>query len=267
MTQAKPSGRSRGSSVPRSATASIWATENPTACTYFGTESPIILTGGAHSLHALMHFIARAALTCVALVKGASEARCARNLYIPLQVNLSVSEPNGTFGSTGMRLHFCPSIVALTVACHTSAPHETADVTVLRAALADWQEGPTDGHVCLDARVLRNATSGVPVTYWAVPILDSLLADTLIAIDQSTLPPGHQALRRCLRSHQAPRVALGIPQARQDSVYIAMNAWVPSNSSDSSAFFESPVTLARQEHGWRVIAHPAQHFQILERAR
>ena len=166
-----------------------------------------------------------------------------------------------------MRFLLRASVVALTLACHASALHETADVTVLRAAIADWQEGPTDGRVCLDARVLRNAAPREPVTYWAVKILDSLLVDTLIAVDESTLPTNHHALRRCLPSRQTPRVAFGVPQARQDSIYVAMNAWAPTNSADSSAFFESPVMLRWQGNGWRIIAHPAQRFQILERAR
>ena len=166
-----------------------------------------------------------------------------------------------------MRFPFWPSVAALTVACHASAPQETADVAVVRAAVADWQEGPTDGHVCLDARVLRNAPRGEPSAYWASAMLDSLLADSLIAVDQSTLPRSARPLRSCRPSRTRPRVAIGVPQARHDSIHIAMNAWVPSHASDTSALFDSPVTLTRQAHGWRVAAHPAQHFEILQRAR
>ena len=166
-----------------------------------------------------------------------------------------------------MRFPLCLSVAALTVSCHAAAPHDTADLAVVRAAIADWQEGPTDGHVCLDARVLRNAAGRQPATYWASAMLDSLLADSLIAVDQSTLPPNAPSLRSCLPSREGLRVAFGVPQVRLDSVHIAMSAWVPSHGSDTSALFDSPVTLTRQLLGWQVVAHPTQHFEIPARGR
>ena len=161
-----------------------------------------------------------------------------------------------------LRAAACWAIALLTLSCSPSATTATADVVLLRAAVADWQEGPTDGRVCLDARVLDAPDSG-RVVYWATPILTALLADTLIAVDSSTLPSAHPPLRYCVPSLGRPRIACGIPHVHDHVVDIRMNAWAPASGSDTSLHVPSSVTLAWRFHGWRVIAHPDQHFRIL----
>lgn len=156
----------------------------------------------------------------------------------------------------------------LLVGCRSAPQRARADGAVLRAAIADWQEGPTDGRVCLDARVLRPSTAGrATAVYWASGMLDSLLSDPLIAVDRSTLPIGDVARRYCVPSHKRARIALGRPERRGDSARVDMSAWIPASESDTAVVVESPVVLVRQAATWHITSHPAQHFQILERPR
>ena len=56
-------------------------------------------------------------------------------------------------------------IVSCGLGCGPSSPVATqrdADPAVLRGALSDWQEGPTDGRICLALRVCRRPTRLAP---------------------------------------------------------------------------------------------------------
>jgi len=55
-----------------------------------------------------------------------------------------------------------------------------------------------------------------------------------------------------------------MPQQREDSVYVAMNAWLPTTDADTSELLERLSCSHGMARGWRVSAHPSQHFMILK---
>src|SRR6185312_8769260 len=95
------------------------------------------------------------------------------------------------------------------VSCRSNPPDATADPAILRGALQDWQEGLTDGRVCLDSRVLPSDSthSGAPPQRWADSVVAPLMSDTRIALDSTTGTPIRPNSRLCAPTREHPRVS------------------------------------------------------------
>lgn len=135
-----------------------------------------------------------------------------------------------------------------------------ADPAVLRGALRDWQEGPTDGRVCLDPRVLAAAGDTVPPRRWAESVLAALLTDTLVALDTSAAPRGNPTQRACASSPQRPRIALGMPVVRGDSAVMVTAAFPGDRGAAPASELRLPVILGRRGSSWYIRRRPGQKF-------
>jgi hypothetical protein len=141
-------------------------------------------------------------------------------------------------------------IIFLAVAIASCAPDPAstpssavADVAILRAALFGWQEGPTDGRICLDPRVLRMSSDTVgPALRWAPAVLSDILRDTLIAIDSTVRPLYLPGARACTPTIHRPRIAIGIPVLAGDSAVML-----------SAAFDADSVLFPRDERQWLMV--------------
>jgi len=91
--------------------------------------------------------------------------------------------------SVRSRLHWCLATLFVLAACSSPAPthrYASVDPTIVHAALYFWQEGPTDGRVCLDPEVLSNDTLDTAErAELADTVLTAVLGDTLIALDST----------------------------------------------------------------------------------
>ena len=157
------------------------------------------------------------------------------------------------------------TIVALLTACGSARPPETAvaDSAVLRSALWDWQEGPTDGCICLDPWVLAGPGDTGPPRRWAESVLAALLADTLVALDTSAAPRRAPTQQACASSPDRPRISLGMPLLQGDSAVIVTAAFPTSRASDPARELRLPVVLGRRGTSWYVRRRPGQTFKSL----
>ena len=147
-------------------------------------------------------------------------------------------------------------IVSCGLGCGPSSPVATqldADPAVLRGALSDWQEGPTDGRICLALRVLpASDATGAFQERWSNAVIEALLMDTLISVDTTAAPRTSARQRVCTPTDKQPRIVLGRPHIRGDSADAETAAWEPVAGSDSGAFRRYLVVLARQGERWEI---------------
>ena len=164
--------------------------------------------------------------------------------------------PRITLGRAAARV-----VGALTLAsCTGAAAGVGAQPAVLRGALLDWQEGPTDGRVCLDPHVLPPAgDSPAPRARWADSVLAALLADSLVALDTTAAARRFPGQRACAPAPGHPRVALGRPRVRGDSADIETAAWTPAAAGASARETRIPAVLARRGARWYFARRPGQH--------
>jgi len=150
-------------------------------------------------------------------------------------------------------------------ACMDPSPvrQVSADPAVLRAALGDWQEGPTDGRICLDPRALATDTAETGRARWTDAVLAALSTDTLIALDSSPGPLPRQFRRTCAPGRDMPAVAVGMPTIRGDSADITTAAFLPQTSTERARSMPSRIILVRQRGEWRIADYPDRRFQIL----
>lgn len=143
------------------------------------------------------------------------------------------------------------------------------DAAILRAEIRDdWQEGPTDGTVCVDPRVLRNAAPGDTVTMtWAPDVLSALQADTLISIDTTVGPIYTPDARTCAPRRGKPSIRMGVPSVRGDSSDLSVYASWPASPNDAGWRFPMTSVLARRGGQWALARHPGQEFPVLPDAR
>lgn len=91
------------------------------------------------------------------------------------------------------RPHWCAVALLVVAACSSPAPlnrYAFADPAMIHAALYFWQEGPTDGRVCLEPYLLSNDTlRTAEEAEWADTVLTAVLGDTLIALDSTRAMP------------------------------------------------------------------------------
>lgn len=147
-------------------------------------------------------------------------------------------------------------IVTCGLGCGTASPSVTerdADPAVLRGALADWQEGPTDGRICLDLRVLP-AVDATDTTreHWSNRVVEALLSDTFIAVDTTAVPRSTPQQRACAPTPLTPRIVVGRPHMLGDSAEVETAVWEPVAGSDSGTYSRYPVMLARQGERWHI---------------
>ena len=149
------------------------------------------------------------------------------------------------------------ALVVTAIACGAPADHPAhvaIDPALLHAILAGWQEGPTDGRVCLDPRVLEHPSQagGIP-TRWSDEALAVLLADDRVALD--TARASTRAGRRtCTPTRAHPRISLAVPVLRSDSAIVTTAAFAPATVADTAFTLWVTTTLVRERTGrWRVV--------------
>jgi len=169
------------------------------------------------------------------------------------------------------RLHWCLVTLFVLAACAKPVPshrYASVDPTMIRAALYFWQEGPTDGRVCLDPDVLSNDTLGpAEREEWADTVLTAVLGDTLIALDSTIEVSQHMSAPRCAPTADHPRISVGLPVSRGDSVEMQLGAWAPSTSTEPTHQNRNTVVLARVHSEWRTVGVLGRHFQVIRSPR
>jgi hypothetical protein len=129
---------------------------------------------------------------------------------------------------------------------------------MLRAALVGWQEGPTDGRVCLDPRVLPTDTATVTARpVWADAVLAALLTDTLVALDSTAVPTRDTGRRACAPTRGHPRISIGLPSERGDSVDIETEGRDPA----AGAAMRTKLVLGRVNGRWVIVRSAGQPLQ------
>ncbi len=122
--------------------------------------------------------------------------------------------------------------------------------------------------MCLDPDVLSNDTLGARAREeWADTVLTAVLGDTLIALDSTREIPQHVTAPRCAPTADHPRISVGLPVARGDSVEMQLGAWVPPTSAEPAHQYRNTVVLARVDFEWRMVGVLGRHFQILPSPR
>lgn len=168
--------------------------------------------------------------------------------------------------SVQSRLHCCVVTLFVLAACATPVPshrYASVDPTRIHAALYFWQEGPTDGRVCLDPDVLSNDTLGTAEREeWADTVFTAVLGDTLIALDSTIEVSQHMSAPRCAPTADHPRISVGLPVSRGDSVEMQLDAWAPSTSTEPAHQNSNTVVLARVDSAWRTVGVLGRHFQV-----
>lgn len=171
----------------------------------------------------------------------------------------------------GTRMH--RAVIAWGLALHLAvipsrAQAPVRETEILRAAIGDWQEGPTDGRICLDARVLsadaEHPRASAPV--WPSAILDAVLADSMIAIARGTLRASER-YRACSPSRTRPQLALSRP-IRAHGGFVVVSAIQYGAESRSEG--EEPARPIRiraliglRAGRWTVLGRPDMHFKVL----
>ena len=173
--------------------------------------------------------------------------------------------------SVQSRLHWRLVTLFVLAACATSVPshrYASVDPTMIRAALYFWQEGPTDGQVWLDPDVLSNDTLGTAEREeWADTVLTAVLGDTRIALDSTIDMSQHMSAPQCAPTADHPRISVGLPVSRGDSVEMQLGAWAPSTRTEPAHRYRNAVVLARVDSRWRMVGVLSRHFQILRSPR
>ena len=152
------------------------------------------------------------------------------------------------------------------VGCHRSTSKSrdaTTDPAILRGALSDWQEGPTDGRVCLDPRVLPADSTSQPSRRWADTVLAALLSDTLVAVDSTIASPSNVQTRLCAPTGEHARISLGFPLTRGDSIDIVTQASLPTTVTGSARDLRIGSVLTRVGTRWVIARRRGQQFQSL----
>ena len=143
------------------------------------------------------------------------------------------------------------------------------DAAILQAEVRDdWQEGPTDGTVCLDPRVLTDENTGaLGASRWAPAVLSALQMDTLVAIDTTVGAMYLDGARACAPRGGKPSIRMGVPSVRGDSAELAVYAYWPATTDDAGWRFPLSVVLARRSGRWVVVRHPGEEFPVQPDAR
>ena len=171
------------------------------------------------------------------------------------------------------RTAFVIALCALTsLGCtepHAARPVMQTDAAILRAAIRDdWQEGLTDGTVCVDPRVLREPSSVDTLTMqWAPGVLFALQADTLISIDTTMGPIYTHGARACAPRRGRPSIRLGVPFIRGDSADLSVYAFWPASQNDAGWSFPMSSVLVRRGGQWALARHPGHEFPGVQDAR
>jgi len=169
------------------------------------------------------------------------------------------------------RMHRCLAALVVLAACAPPAPshrYASVDPTMIHAALYFWQEGPTDGRVCLDPDVFSADTLGTAEREeWAETVLTAVLGDTLIALDSTINMSQRISAPRCAPTAEHPRISVGLPVSRGDSLEIQLGAWVPATRSEPAHQYRNTVVLARIDSEWRTVGVLRHDFQLVRSAR
>lgn len=152
-------------------------------------------------------------------------------------------------------------------ACSSPAPahrYAVADPAMIHAALYFWQEGPTDGRVCLDPYAFSNdIRRAAEPAEWEDTVLTAVLRDTLVALDSTRKMSRQITARRCAPTADHPRISVGLPVSRHDSVEMQLGAWALPTLKEPAHQYRNTVVLARVDSQWRMVAVLARHFQVL----
>jgi hypothetical protein len=164
-----------------------------------------------------------------------------------------------------MRSRFLVLIILTAAGCgepQAGVPTATADVALLSDVLDGWQEGPTDGRLCLDPRVLQSkpAINGGGV-YWSDSTLIELLRDTLVSIDTSG---GFERLarqRKCAPTFGG--IMIGLPRVKGDSAEIETGALIRAIGTYSRQEMRVHESLVRRGGHWLVVEQQRQFYPEL----
>jgi hypothetical protein len=169
------------------------------------------------------------------------------------------------------RPHWCLASLFTLCACSLQGPahrYAFADPAAIRAALYFWQEGPTDGRVCLDPYALSSDTIQVADgAEWSDTVLTAVLRDTLVALDSTRETSRQITARKCAPSADHPRISVGVPVRHGDGVELELGAWAPPTSAAPAHQNRNTVVLARVESQWRLVGVLGRHFQVLPGSR
>ena len=137
-----------------------------------------------------------------------------------------------------------------------------ADPRLLRTILHTWQEGPTDGRICLDPRVLAlgDSAAAQPPREWADSVLRALQADTMIAIDTSVTRRA-DASRACVPTRDHPRISLSMPRFRGDSATVESQALLDSAPGIGASRVLDSAVLRRSGRNWIFAQRSAPDYQ------
>jgi hypothetical protein len=153
------------------------------------------------------------------------------------------------------------ALVAVVPGCRR-APAAAADPAVLLAAMWYWQEGPTDGRVCLEPRALAAPDAAGPAPRWADSVLAALLADTLVALDTTSGAAG-AGCRACAPEPSHPRVTFGVPRVRGDTADLEMAAYAPAAGARPPRADRFPTVLSRRAGQWYFVGRADHRVQEL----
>lgn len=123
-----------------------------------------------------------------------------------------------------------------------------SDPEVLRGVLASWQEGPTDGNLCLDQRVLAQSGRVLGAVRWAPQLLESLSTDPRISIDTSHFPLPTTALRGCGPRQYRTVTLLAQANPSSDTFVTLTGGW---HSSDTTPHILRGAQIGRIGGRWR----------------
>jgi hypothetical protein len=192
-----------------------------------------------------------------------------RFIILRLQLNFGVSL---AAERRMMKIESAAALVLLiAVGCHAAAPPgavASADASVLQVVLSDWQEGPTDGRICLDPLVLLpEVTQSSRRPRWSDSVLRVLLHDTLVAIDTSAAAVRLAGARDCASTRAHPRIALGVPHVRNDSVDVESEAIVADDSTSRGGRLRVSTVLSRMKSRWVIVRRGTPTIQSVPPAR
>ena len=167
--------------------------------------------------------------------------------------------------------HRCLAALVVLAACAPPVPshrYASVDPTMIHAALYFWQEGPTDGRVCLDPDVLSADTLGTTERKeWAETVLSAVLGDTLIALDSTINMSQRISAPRCAPTAEHPRISVGLPVSRGDGLEMQLGAWVPATRSEPAHQYRNTIVLARIDSEWRMVGVLSRDFQVVRSSR
>lgn len=151
------------------------------------------------------------------------------------------------------------ALVAAVIGCTPRSDRQSrivSDPIMLRAALSGWQEGPTDGRLCLDPLVLEPSSTRRASAFWSDTVLAVLLGDSRVALDSSRAP-SRTGVRACAPTRTHPRLSLAPPVFQRETAIVESAASTPATGADSAFTLRITTRLVhdRMNSRWTVVGN------------